>query len=229
MQVDCKIVVVDRHAMIFDTFMMSRHRSPVQTTPWRHVLVAMAFLARSSSLLSRCGTFARVRTPMCARVHTEARMAKLGIVLPDFQEATLNYVKAQWDGDNKLYLTTHFGQTDEGVTVPGKVGDSEDADVSPAEAKKLARNAGLRLLSTLSHYLGGDLDRVEQVVQLTGIVNGVPSFSGHGGVVDGCSDVLVEALEDRGRHSRVCTGAGSLGAAVTCDMIVRVHPAGAKE
>ena len=38
--------------------------------------------------------------------------------------------------------------------------------------------------------LDGDLGRIEQVVKLTGIVNGTPDFESHGAVVDGCSQVL---------------------------------------
>ena len=84
------------------------------------------------------------------------------------------------------------------------------------------RNAALRLLSTLSHYLDGELDRVDQVIKVVGIVNGTPDFRGHGKVVNGCSDTLVEVLGDRGKHARTCTGSGSLPAAVTCEMVVRV-------
>ena len=59
---------------------------------------------------------------------------------------------------------------------------------SPQQAKLLARGAGLRLLATLHRALGGDLGRVEQVVKLTGIVNGTPDFEAHGAVVDGCRE-----------------------------------------
>lgn len=160
-----------------------------------------------------------------ACVHTEARMEKLGITLPKYQGAVWSYVKAQRDGD-LLYIGDHVGQTDEEtpVTIRGKVGEGEGADVSPEEAAVLARNSALRLLSTLSHYLDGNLDRVDQVIKIEGIVNGTPDFKGHGKVINGCSDLLVEVLEERGKHARTCTGAGSLPAAVTCDMIVRVKP-----
>ena len=73
----------------------------------------------------------------------------------------------------------------------------------------------------LSHYLEGELDRVDQVVKVVGIVNGEPDFRGHGKVIDGCSNLLVEVLGDRAKHARTCTGAGSLPAVVTCEMIVR--------
>eukprot|EP00928_Gymnodinium_smaydae_P063899 TRINITY_DN47376_c0_g1_i1.p3 TRINITY_DN47376_c0_g1~~TRINITY_DN47376_c0_g1_i1.p3 ORF type:complete len:212 (+),score=56.63 TRINITY_DN47376_c0_g1_i1:87-638(+) len=156
-------------------------------------------------------------------VKTEARMKELGIVLPAYQDAVWSYVKAQRDGD-KLYIGDHVGQDENAVTVRGKVGDAGDplAEVSPEQAAELARNAGLRLLSTLSHYLDGDLDRVDQVIKVVGIVNGTPNFRGHGKVINGTSDLLVEVLGDRGKHARTCTGSGSLPAAVTCEMVVRV-------
>mmetsp|Transcript_1079 Transcript_1079/g.2405 ORF Transcript_1079/g.2405 Transcript_1079/m.2405 type:complete len:182 (-) Transcript_1079:24-569(-) len=160
------------------------------------------------------------------KVHTEKEMAAKGISLPAYQDAVWSYVKAQRDGD-KLYIGDHVGQalnpeTGEMETVRGKVGDGPDADVTPERAEELASQAALRLLSTVSHYVGGDLDRVDQVIKVVGIVNGTPDFRGHGKVVNGASDMLVEVLGDRGKHARTCTGAGSLPAAVTVEMIVRV-------
>ena len=56
-------------------------------------------------------------------------------------------------------------------------------------------------------------------------VSGDPEFTAHGAVIDGCSEVLVDVLgEERGMGVRVCSGAGSLGTAVTCDLVVRIHP-----
>lgn len=154
-------------------------------------------------------------------LHTEQHLKTKNITLPTYQGAVHNYVKAQRDG-NTLYIGDHVGQDLNQQTVRGKVGTSPQAEVTPEQAYDLARNAGLRLLSTLSHYCDGDLDRVEQVIKLTGIVNAEPDFKGHGKVINGCSDILVEALGDRGRHARTCTGSGSLPAAVTCEMQVKL-------
>mmetsp|Transcript_53958 Transcript_53958/g.126080 ORF Transcript_53958/g.126080 Transcript_53958/m.126080 type:complete len:87 (+) Transcript_53958:337-597(+) len=63
---------------------------------------------------------------------------------------------------------------------------------------------------------------------MTGIVNAEPDFKGHGKVINGCSDLLVEALGDRGRHACTCQGSGSLPAALTCEMIVRIKPKGGR-
>ena len=152
-----------------------------------------------------------------------ARLRSLKLVLPPFQGAVGTYRKVIRDG-NLLYTSTHFGMDDAGNTVSGRVGNETAATVTPEEANLLARNAGLRLLSTLHHFLDGDLDRVEQVVRLTGVVNGTPDFAGHGRVVDGCCDVLVEVLgEEIGMGVRTCTGSGSLAAAVTVDLVARVR------
>lgn len=152
-------------------------------------------------------------------------MASKGIVLPDYQDAVWSYVKAQRDGD-KLYIGDHVGQALNAngamETVRGKVGEGPDAEVTPEQAEELAAQAALRLLSTVSHYVDGDLDRVDQVIKVVGIVNGTPDFRGHGKVINGASNMFVEVLGDRGRHARTCTGAGSLPAAVTVEMIVRI-------
>jgi enamine deaminase RidA (YjgF/YER057c/UK114 family) len=154
-------------------------------------------------------------------------MAEKGIVLPAYQDAVWSYVKGQWDGNN-LYIGDHVGQYPDKdgnmVTERGFVGEGEDATVTPEQAEKLAEQASLRLLSTLSHYLDGDLDRVDQVIKLTGIVKGTNSFIGHGKVINGASNMLFEALGDRGRHARTCTGAGSLPASVTIELQVRCKP-----
>ena len=93
-----------------------------------------------------------------------------------------NYVKGQRDGQ-LLYIGDHVGQNSDGVTERGKVG--EGGDYTTEEAKVLMGQAATRLISTLSHYCEGDLDRVDQVIKVTGIVNGVPDFREHGKVVDG--------------------------------------------
>lgn len=97
-------------------------------------------------------------------LHTELQMKENKITLPSYQGAVHNYVKAQSDGDT-LFIGDHVGQDESQTTVRGKVGPGE-GDISPEQAYDLARNAGLRLLSTLSHYCDGNLDRVDQVVKV---------------------------------------------------------------
>ena len=79
-------------------------------------------------------------------------MAKLGIVLPAYQDAVWSYVKAQRDGD-KFYIGDHVGQDDNAVTVRGKVGEvgtDAAAEVTPEEAEKLVRNIFLTTTASRS-------------------------------------------------------------------------------
>ena len=57
---------------------------------------------------------------------------------------------------------------------------------------------------------GGDLDRLVRVVKLTGFVNSTPDFTDQPKVINGCSDFMVEALGDIGRHARSAVSAGAL-------------------
>ena len=126
--------------------------------------------------------------------------------------------------DGLLHTSTHFGANTEDTIIKGRVGSGEDGDVTLEEAKLLARGAGLRLLATVNHFLDGDLSRVEQVVKLTGLVNGAQDFESHGAVVNGCSELFVEAFgPERGVGARVCSGTGSLGCVVTCDVVLKVR------
>lgn len=71
----------------------------------------------------------------------------------------------------------------------------------------------------------GDLDRVEQVVKIFGIVRSTDSFTDQHLVLNGCSDMLMEVFGmDKAFHARSAIGSNSLplGAAVEVEAIVRI-------
>lgn len=119
-----------------------------------------------------------------------------------------------------IFLAGFGPRNEDGSPISGVVG----ADMDIAAAQAAARIVGLTILSTLQHMLG-DLDRVRQVVKITGMVNAVPGFAQHPRVLDGCSDVLVEALGARGEHARAAYGVGSLpfGAPVSIESVVQIQ------
>ena len=73
---------------------------------------------------------------------------------------------------------------------------------------KSARCA-LNLLANLKKTIG-DLDKVTQIVKLLGMVNCAPDFTDHPKVINGASDLFVEAFGDKGRHARSAVGMGAL-------------------
>jgi len=124
-----------------------------------------------------------------------------------------------------LRTSAHVGTDDDNIVKRGTVGVGDATFVTPEDATTYAYNAGLRLLATIHHQLDGDLSRVEQVLKLEGMVNAEPNFIGHLGVIDGCSQVFVDAFgTDRGVGVRACFGVGSLGGAVSCNVELQVRP-----
>ena len=60
---------------------------------------------------------------------------------------------------------------------------------------------------------------------MQGIVHSTEDFTGQGGVIDGCNELLVDVLgPQRGHCVRTCYGVNALCAAVTVDITVRLKP-----
>ena len=147
----------------------------------------------------------------------EEKLAKLGLVLPTVPTPIANYVPFKRDG-NTIYLSGQGPRKPDGGMFTGKVG----RDVTVEEAYQHARVVGLQLLAA-AKLAAGDLGKVE-FLKLLGMVNGVPEFSDQPQVINGCSDLLVEVLGDRGRHARSAVGMGSLpgNISVEIEAVVRV-------
>lgn len=131
----------------------------------------------------------------------KARLAELGIELPEPVSPAANYVRYKQTG-NLLYIS---GTGPDADAPKGKV----DTDVSIDEAYQAARSVGLQILATAQQALGS-LDRITGTVKVLGMVNSAPDFEGHPKVINGCSDLLVEVLGNAGRHTRSAVGFASL-------------------
>lgn len=142
----------------------------------------------------------------------EERLAALGLVLPPVSRPVANYVPAVRSG-NLLFLAGQVPRDEQGRLVAGRVGDTMDIDA----AYQAARTCALQALAVVKDDLG-DLDRVVRVVRVLGLVNAVPDFVEQPAVVNGFSDLMVEAFGDAGRHARVAYGAGSLPGGVPVEV-----------
>ena len=131
----------------------------------------------------------------------EARLAELGIELPEPVSPAANYVRHQQTG-NLLFIS---GTGPDKTAPKGKV----DSDVTVEEAYQAARSVGLQILATAQEALGS-LDRISRTVKVLGMVNSAPNFEGHPKVINGCSDLFVEVLGRAGRHTRSAVGFASL-------------------
>ena len=148
----------------------------------------------------------------------EARLADLGVTLPDAPAPAANYVPWVLSG-NLLYVSGQISANSDGMIV-GKLGDTMDVDAGAEAAKACA----ISLLAQLKAGCGGDIDRLVRVVKLVGFVNSTPEFGDQPKVINGASDFMVEALGDKGRHARSAVSAASLpfGVAVEIEAIFEI-------
>jgi len=190
----------------------------------RHVLLLPAlFLALSctSEQTNNSGAQAGEADTLGYGYDVEQRLEEMGIELGEPTPPTANYVKAVRK-DDLIFLSGHGPDKPDGGIVTGKVGG--DA-LSVEEGQEAARLTGISMLSTLKQEVR-DLNRVEQVVKATGMVNAQPDFTQQSEVVNGFSNLMVEVFEDRGRHARAAVGMGSLpgNIPIEVEMIVEIRP-----
>lgn len=153
-----------------------------------------------------------------------ARLAELGVELPELPAPAANYVRTVRTG-NLVFTAGHGPVRPEGGYVTGKLG----RDLTVEEGQAAARLTAIALLASLQSEIG-DLDRVKRVVKVLGMVNSDPAFTDQHKVMNGFSDFIVEVFGDeRGRHARSAVGMASLpiGLAVEVEMVVEVEGDGA--
>jgi enamine deaminase RidA (YjgF/YER057c/UK114 family) len=146
------------------------------------------------------------------------RLTELGISLPPPMPPAGNYLSCVIVG-GQVVVGGH-GPVAGDMMVRGKVG----ADLDLAAARSAARMTGLSILATLAAELG-DLERIERIVKVFGMVNVAPGFTNTPAVIDGCSDLFVEVFGEAGRHTRSAVGLAELpfGIAVEIEMTALLH------
>lgn len=150
----------------------------------------------------------------------EARLAELGVTLGEATAPAANYVPFVQVGET-LFVSGQISM-ENGQMITGKIG----ADMSVEQGAAAAKVCAINLLAQVKAACGGDLDKLVRVVKLTGFVNSTPDFGDQPKVINGCSDFLVEALGDAGRHSRSAVSAGALpfNVAVEIEGIFQIAP-----
>jgi enamine deaminase RidA (YjgF/YER057c/UK114 family) len=148
----------------------------------------------------------------------ETRLAELGVTLPDAPAPAANYVPYVQSG-NLVFVSGQISMKD-GAFITGKLGQ----DMSTEEGAAAAKTCAIALLAQLKAACGGDIDRLQRVVKLTGFVNSTADYTEQPKVINGASDFLVEALGDKGRHSRSAVSAAALplGVAVEIEAIFEI-------
>lgn len=148
----------------------------------------------------------------------EQRLTAIGVVLPAPNAPVANYVPFVRSG-SLVYISGQVS-IDANGGIKGIVGDEIDLEAGKAAAFL----CGINLIAQMRAAVDGDLDRVKRVVKLGGFVQAGPGFFDIPKVLNGCSDLMVEAFGEAGRHARSAVGVYRLpmNFAVEVDAILEV-------
>lgn len=143
-------------------------------------------------------------------MRAEEKLRGLGLDLWDLEEQyRVNPSGARFVSHlavhNVLYLSGTVPLKDGKPFRPGVLGK----DLTVEQGYEAARYAALTALVAVKYALG-DLDRVEQAVQLIGFVNSAPGFGDQPRVINGATDLLVELYGERGKPTRAAIGCQGL-------------------
>jgi enamine deaminase RidA (YjgF/YER057c/UK114 family) len=137
----------------------------------------------------------------------EKRLADMNIKLPKPASPIANYVPFTRSGSLLIVSGQLCLGPDGKLVAAGRLGDT----VSIPEGQKAARACAINLLAQVKAALG-DLDAVTRVLRLGGFINSAAGFKDGAQVMNGASDLMVEAFGDKGRHARSTIGVAALPA-----------------
>ena len=152
----------------------------------------------------------------------EQKLHALGMPVPDLdadyrENRSGAHFISHFAVQNLLYLSGTVPIKEGQPFRPGLVG----RDLTIEQGYEAARWALVQSLAAVKYALG-DLDRVQQVVQLIGYVNSAPGFSEQPRVVNGAADLLVELYGERGKPTRAAIGCQGLALNSSVEVILTV-------
>ena len=146
------------------------------------------------------------------------KLKSLNIELPPVGKPAAAYVPFVQTG-NLVFVSGHIARKS-GQPWVGRLGNEIGTD----EGKAAARAIAVDLLGTL-HAATGDLNKIERIVKLMGLVNSTPGFTEQHLVVNGASELFGELFGAKGAHARSAFGVAQipLGACVEIELIAEVQ------
>ncbi len=143
----------------------------------------------------------------------EERLDSLGITLTEPTLPKSIKIVLATRVNNLLYLSGSGPNRADGTRVTGKVG----IDLTVEQGYEAAKLVAIRHLSVLKKELG-DLNKVERIVKVLGMVNADSSFTQHPKVINGYSETMVAVFGERGMHARSAVGMSSLPFNLACEI-----------
>lgn len=139
--------------------------------------------------------------------NAEQNLKNLGITLPAPVAPVANYVPWVIAG-NLLVISGQLAFGNDGK-LPGQFIGKLGGDVGADQGKAAARQCAINVLAQAKAALG-DLERITRCVRLGGFINALPDYAALPAIMNGASDLMVDVLGDRGRHTRTTIGVAEL-------------------
>lgn len=143
----------------------------------------------------------------------QTKLQELGYELPQVAAPAANYAPYIVSG-SYIFVSgqipflngqkMHLGRLGEGLSL--------DQGVEAAQA------CALNILAQAHAAVGGDWSKIKRLIKLGGFVNCTPDFTDHPAVINGASNLIVEAMGEAGKHTRFAVGAPSLPLGVAVEI-----------
>ncbi len=150
-------------------------------------------------------------------MNPEARLAELGITLPNPPAAAGSYVPTVRTG-NLLYCAGTVCAFNGQMTHTGQVGREQTVETGYKAAEICALNTLANIKAAL-----GSLDRVSRIVFVSGYVNAVDRFSDSPAVINGASELFLKVFGETGKHARAAVAVNGLPRGSTAEVQVVVE------
>ena len=147
-------------------------------------------------------------------MNVEERIEKLGLKLPTAPMPIGNYVATVRVG-NLLFISGQLPIENGVARYVGRIG----AELTEEDGYAAARLAALNTLAQIKFALGG-FEQLAQLVRVEGHVASAPDWHNTPKVLDGASDLFVNVLAERGRHTRSAFNPPRLPKNVAVELVV---------
>lgn len=131
------------------------------------------------------------------------KLSKLGLELPEVSTPGGSYVSVNIRG-NTAYIAIQFPIKSEAYLYQGRLGN----EISTEEGTKAMELCALNVLAQINDKVG--FDRIVGLNHLDAYFQSTENWDDGPIVVDGASDLFLEVLGEKGRHSRAIFGVEKL-------------------
>lgn len=144
----------------------------------------------------------------------EQRLSQHGHTVPTAPEAVGFYVPVTRIG-NLVVTSGQLPMVGKELMFKGKVGH----EIHEEEAFHAARMCALNALAQIKACVG-NLDRVTRIVRVEGYVQSADGFTKQPQVINGASELLVQAFGEAGKHTRIAVGANELPMNAAVELVI---------